>query len=58
MASVTKIKKVGDNPAVPTLTTPCSLNAIRLWVMAVDQLAAGAEAAALVTSTSSALTVA
>lgn len=42
----------------PTLTTPCSLQALRDWLNSVDVMAPGSETSVTVTTTATSITVA
>jgi hypothetical protein len=41
----------------PTLTVPCTLQQLRVWIQTVDVVGTGAEKKASITATSSAITV-
>lgn len=53
-----KVKKVSDNPTpAPSLSTPCTLSALRAWIGKIDVLGTGDEGVLTVSTTSSTITV-
>jgi hypothetical protein len=52
------VKRPTGSPALSTLTTPCTLQQLRVWLQGVDTQTSGEEALAAVTTTSTSISVA